>query len=56
MEEWTQLVRSRLVLGQTQEAQIEYDAARAAYPDATQRTELDRIARDGGLVEGTTSN
>ncbi len=50
VEEWTRLVRSRLVLGQKPEAQKAYDAARAAYPDATQRTELDVLAADNGLV------
>jgi cytochrome c-type biogenesis protein CcmH len=48
--EWTQLVRSRLVLGQVAEAQAAYDAARAAYPDAAVRTELDVLAADNGLV------
>lgn len=50
IEEWTQLVRSRLVLGQVAEAQSAYDAARAAYPDAAVRTELDVLAADNGLV------
>ncbi len=48
--EWTQLVRSRLVLGQVAEAQTAYDAARNAYPDAAVRTELDVLAADNGLV------
>ena len=48
--EWTRLVRSRLVLGQTELAQAAYDAARAAYPDAAGRTELDVLAADNGLV------
>ncbi|MBK8085966.1 MAG: hypothetical protein IPK28_20215 [Devosia sp.] len=48
--EWTRLVRSRLVLGQTGLAQQAYDAARAAYPDASVRTELDVLAADHGLV------
>lgn len=48
--EWTQLVRSRLVLGQTELAQAAYDAARAAYPDAGMRTELDVLAADNGLI------
>jgi cytochrome c-type biogenesis protein CcmH len=48
--EWTQLVRSRLVLGQAELAQSAYDAARAAYPDAAVRTELDVLAADNGLV------
>jgi len=49
IEEWTRLVRSRLVLGQTDAAQAAYDAAKAAYPDAAQRTELDATAAQGGL-------
>jgi cytochrome c-type biogenesis protein CcmH len=48
--EWTQLVRSRLVLGQAAEAQAAYDAARAAYPDAAVRAEIDVLAADNGLV------
>lgn len=50
MEEWTRLVRSRLVLGQTDAAQKDYEAARKAYPDAAVRTELDVLAADNGLV------
>ncbi len=50
IEEWTRLVRSRLVLGQTEQAQLAYDAARKAYPDPAQRTELDVLAADNGLV------
>lgn len=50
IEEWTRLVRSRLVLGQTELAQQAYDAARSAYPDASVRTELDVLAADHGLV------
>ena len=50
IDEWTRLVRSRLVLGQTVEAQQAYDAARAAYPDAKVRTEIDVLAADNGLV------
>ena len=50
VEDWTQLVRSRLVLGQTEAAQAAYDAARRAYPDAAERTELDVLAADNGLV------
>jgi len=49
LEDWTRLVRSRLVLGDTAEAQAAYDAAKAAYPDAAQRTELDATAAQGGL-------
>lgn len=50
IEEWTRLVRSRLVLNQKDLAQKAYDAARAAYPDASVRTELDILAADNGLV------
>lgn len=50
LEEWTRLVRSRLVLGQTELAQSAYDAARKAYPDVAQRTELDVLAADNGLI------
>ncbi len=50
IEEWTRLVRSRLVLDQGDAAQKAYDAARAAYPDAAVRAELDVLAADHGLV------
>jgi cytochrome c-type biogenesis protein CcmH len=50
IEEWTRLVRSRLVLGQTELAQTAYDAARKAYPVAGDRAELDVLAADNGLV------
>lgn len=50
LDEWTRLVRSRLVLGQTAEAQAAYDAAREAYPDAADRSDLDVLAADNGLV------
>lgn len=56
IEEWTRLVRSRLVLGQTELAQADYDAARRAYPDAAARTELDVLAADSGLVASETAN
>ncbi|MDB5507306.1 MAG: hypothetical protein JWR75_1944 [Devosia sp.] len=49
IEEWTQLVRSRLVLGDAAEAQRAYDAAKLAYPDAATRAELDTISLTGGL-------
>ena len=48
--EWTRLVRSRLVLGQGEQAQEAYQAARAAYPDAAERQELDVLAADNGLM------
>lgn len=50
IEEWTQLVRSRLVQGRTADAQAAYEAARRAYPDANERTALDVLAADSGLV------
>ena len=50
LEEWTRLVRSRLVLGETDKAQAAYEAARAAYPDAGERIELDVLAADNGLM------
>jgi cytochrome c-type biogenesis protein CcmH len=50
IEEWTRLVRSRLVLQQKELAQEAYDTARKAYPDAAARTELDVLAADNGLV------
>lgn len=50
IEDWTRLVRSRMVLGDTAAAQAAYDAARKAYPDASVRTELDVLAADNGLV------
>ncbi len=51
IDEWTQLVRSRMVQGRTSDAQADYDLARKAYPDAKVRTELDVLAADNGLVE-----
>ena len=50
IDEWTQLVRSRLVQGRSADAQAAYDLARKAYPDAKVRTELDVLAADNGLV------
>jgi len=50
IDEWTRLVRSRLVQGQKDLAQQAYDAARKAFPDAKVRTELDVLAADNGLV------
>jgi len=51
IDEWTQLVRSRMVQGRMQDAQADYDLARKAYPDKSVRTELDVLAADNGLVE-----
>jgi len=50
VDEWTQLVRSRMVQGRMDEAQAAYDEARKAYPDALDRNELDVLAADNGLV------
>lgn len=50
IEEWTQLVRSRMVQGRMEDAQAAYDAARTAYPDAASRQDLDILAADNGLV------
>lgn len=50
IEDWTRLVRSRLVLGQMAEAQADYDRAHKAFPDVTERWELDVLAGDNGLV------
>lgn len=50
IDEWTQLVRSRMVQGRMDDAQAAYDAARKAYPDAAERNELDVLAADNGLV------
>ncbi len=50
IDDWTKLVRSRMVQGRTEDAQAAYDAARKAYPDAKVRTELDVLAADNGLV------
>ena len=51
IDEWTKLVRSRMVQGRMQDAQSDYDLARKAYPDKSVRTELDVLAADNGLVE-----
>lgn len=50
VEEWTQLVRSYLVLNDRDSAQRAFDAAVAAYPAAFDRGELDTLALDAGLT------
>ena len=50
VEEWTQLVRAYLVLGDQEQAQAAYDAALAAYPQAFDRGELDTMALAAGLT------
>lgn len=54
LADWTQLVRSYLVLEQTAAAQRAYDGAVAAYPDTSARAELDALAKQGGLALGNT--
>lgn len=49
VEEWTQLVRAYIVLGEREKAQAAYDASVAAYPLAFDRGELDTIALGAGL-------
>ena len=50
VEEWTQLVRAYIVLGDTAKAQAAYDDAVAAYPQAFDRGELDTLALGAGLT------
>ncbi|KFC71166.1 Cytochrome c heme lyase subunit CcmH [Devosia sp. LC5] len=50
VEEWMQLVRAYLVLGDKAQAQMAYDDAVAAYPKAFDRGELDSIALNAGLT------
>lgn len=49
IEEWTQLVRSLLVLGELSEAQTAYDAAKLAFPTMVDRALLDNLALGAGL-------
>jgi cytochrome c-type biogenesis protein CcmH len=50
IEEWTQLVRAYLVLGDIDRAQTAFDAAVDAYPQAFDRGELDTLALGAGLT------
>lgn len=50
IEEWTQLVRAYLVLGDTAKAQAAFDSAVAAYPQAFDRGELDTLALGAKLT------
>ena len=50
IEEWTQLVRAYLVLGDKPRAQAAFDAAITAFPLAFDRGDLDTIALAGGLT------
>ncbi|HVW93845.1 MAG TPA: c-type cytochrome biogenesis protein CcmI [Devosia sp.] len=49
IDEWTRLVRSEIVLGDLAKAQAAYNAAKQAYPEATDRAELDALAAQAGL-------
>lgn len=49
IEEWTQLVRAYLVLGDVESAQQAYDDAVVAYPLAFDRGDLDTLALGAGL-------
>lgn len=49
IDEWAQLVRSFIVLGDLPNAQTAYDRAVAAYPAAFDRGELDSMALGAGL-------
>ena len=50
VQEWTQLVRSYLVLNDKANAQRAFDEAVAAYPAAVDRAELDTFALGAGLT------
>lgn len=49
LDEWTRLVRSRLVLGQADAAQDAYDRAKLAFPDSNERRDLDAMALQNNL-------
>ena len=51
LAEWTRLVRSYLVLGETEKARQSYLEARSAYPDASKRSQLDNMAAQAGILE-----
>ncbi len=50
IEEWTRLVRSYLVLGETENARQAYEKALLTNPGAEERVELDALARDAGFT------
>ncbi|MHA6729859.1 c-type cytochrome biogenesis protein CcmI [Devosia sp. A369] len=50
IEEWTQLLRAYLVLGDTEQAQAAYDDAVAAYPKTFDRGDIDALALGAGLT------
>ena len=51
IEEWTRLVRSFLVLGETDKALNAYNSAKTAFPDSSQRAELEAIAQQAGFSQ-----
>ena len=51
IDEWTRLVRSRLVLGDLETAKLDYEKAIAAFPDPATRQDLDALAASAGLAE-----
>jgi len=54
LADWTQLVRSEIVLGDLAKAQSAYNAARKSYPDSGERAELDGLAAQAGLkIDGS---
>ncbi len=50
IEEWTQLVRSYLVLNEREMAQQTFERAIAAYPDAIEQTQLRQLAEQENLL------
>lgn len=50
IEEWTQLVRSFLVLNENEKALSFYEKAIIAYPDETQRLELQQLVEEANLL------
>lgn len=51
IEEWTRLVRSFVVLGETNKALNAYEAAIIAYPDVGLRDELEALAQQAGFAK-----
>lgn len=51
IDEWTRLVRSRLVLGDLETAKLDYEKAIAAFPDSAARQDLDALAASAGMTE-----
>ncbi len=49
VEEWTRLVRSLLVLGENEKAQDAFTSAKKAYPNESDRNEMNKLASEAGL-------